>query len=84
MSRDDTVGIFVLRHKGKKIYTVIHVQGIEDYENWEYFNYMFTLNNYKWTYNYYNAKNIAKSILRKNPYCEYGIHNFQCHKLRNI
>ena len=77
MSRDDTIGVFSFKYKGKCVYTVIHAQGIEDVEeDWEYFKFLCD----KFTYNKRKAFWIAKETFKHQPYCEYGICFFECHK----
>lgn len=84
MSRDDTIGIFTLKRNGKNIYFVIHDQSIEDYLNYDYFLYKFSNDSLKWTYSFRNAMSIARSIFKKNKYCEYGIQIFTDHKKCDI
>jgi len=80
MSRDDTIGIFCLKHNGKSIYIVIHDQCIENYENFQYILFKHTLETFKWTYSFKKAMSIARLILKQNPYCEYGIKIFNDHR----
>ena len=74
MSKDDTILIIKFRLKnGTKLYTVLHVQAAENFDDFGWFMWYIKECGFRFTASHTRALHIAFNKLKDEGYVEYGI-----------